>query len=127
VVPIENLPEYAGDWIVWFAEREPKPGDTPLMRAPVPLRKVQVVREPAVPGNRAGQRILIAATLAKDGKPGAVSVLTKTASPMEEAVIHDMMSWEFKPATRNGVPVDVEVVMEIPFTLPLAITAQPEP
>ncbi len=23
VVPIENLPDYSGDWILWFAEQQP--------------------------------------------------------------------------------------------------------
>ena len=25
VIPIENLAEYSADWIIWFAERDPKP------------------------------------------------------------------------------------------------------
>ena len=29
-----------------------------------------------------------------------------------------VISWEFKPATRNGAPIDVEVVIEIPFNAP---------
>jgi hypothetical protein len=32
-------------------------------------------------------------------------------------VIQDLQSWEFKPATRGGKPVDVDVVVEIPFNL----------
>jgi hypothetical protein len=38
VVPIENLPDYAGDWIIWFAERDQKPGEPASMRAPIPFR-----------------------------------------------------------------------------------------
>ena len=29
VIPIENIAGYAGDWIIWFAEREQKPGGAP--------------------------------------------------------------------------------------------------
>jgi hypothetical protein len=32
-------------------------------------------------------------------------------------VIQDLQSWEFKPATRAGTAVDVDVVFEIPFNL----------
>jgi len=28
-----------------------------------------------------------------------------------------MTKWEFEPAARNGVPVDVDAVVEIPFRL----------
>lgn len=126
VMPIENLPEYAGDWIIWFAEREPKPGNTPLMRAPVPFRKYEPV-EQAVSGNRTGQRVQITAILSKNGRLESVSLLTMAGSAVQDAVIRDVMSWEFKPATRNGMPVDVEVVIEIPFNLPPAIAKRAQP
>lgn len=124
VVPITNLPEYAGDWILWFAEREPQPAVTPLIHAPVPFRKLESLGESATVGNRTVQRILIAATLTKEGKLAGVSVLTNTASPLEQTVTHDMLSWEFRPATRNGAPVDIDAVIEIPFRLPL-VTPRP--
>ena len=34
VIPIENLPAYGGDWIIWFAESSPRDGDSLLLRAP---------------------------------------------------------------------------------------------
>jgi TonB family protein len=116
VVPIENLPGYSGDWILWFAERTPRPGDTPSMRAPLPYRKL----EPAGAGksaNRVERRMQIAAVIKQDGSVDRVSVLKSTAPVVEQAAIQDLRSWEFKPATRGGVPVDVDVVIEIPFSL----------
>ena len=62
---------------------------------------------------------MVAGILEKDGKITSVSLLTTTALPFEVAVIRDVTSWEFKPATRNGTPVDVDVVIEIPFNLPV--------
>ena len=44
-VPIENMPAYDGDWIMWFADQESKPGETPLIRAPLPFRKIEPVFE----------------------------------------------------------------------------------
>jgi hypothetical protein len=119
VIPIEHLPTYSGDWIVWFAEQEAKPGETPLMRAPVPFKKVEPVRDPP-PANQATRRVQVAAKLDKSGKLNGVSVVTAAIPGLAEAVIEDVTSWEFKPATRNGLAVDVEVVIEIPFNfLPL--------
>ena len=43
----------------------------------------------------------------------------KALSPgIEQAVIQDLSSWEFKPATRDSVPVDVDFVIEVPYSLP---------
>jgi len=119
VVPIENLPEYGGDWIIWFAESKPLPGDNPLMRAPVPYRKSEAV-DPYT-GPQTTQRIQIAATLGADGKLAQIVVLSRAGPALRQVVVDDAASWEFKPATRDGIPVAVELVLEIPFNLPLSV------
>ena len=117
VIPIENLPRYSGDWILWFAEREQKAGDRPSLRAPIPLRKVEPLDEPLA-GVRTEFRVQLLALIKRDGKVEGISLLRNMAPAMEQAVIQDLAAWEFKPATRDGVPVDVDVVVEIPFSLP---------
>lgn len=126
VVPIENLPAYVGDWIIWFAEKQPVPGSTPLMRAPLPFRKMEPVDQP--PAGNAGQaRVQIAAILEKDGRLGNLVILMRPATMTEQAVMQDLAAWEFKPATRDGVAVDVEVVIEIPFNLSTAVAKRVQP
>jgi hypothetical protein len=126
VVPIENLPDYSGDWILWFAEREQKPGSSPLVRAPIPLRKVEPV-ETLLPGARTEFRIQIAAVIRKDGKIDEVSLLRNAGPAFAQAVIQDIASWEFKPATRDGAPVDVDVILEIPFSFSSQIAKRAAP
>jgi|SRR5580698_8464655 hypothetical protein len=125
VIPIENMPEYAGDWIIWFAERAPIPGDAPLIRAPIPFRKI--VSDQPLPGNLTVQRVQIGGTLGTDGKLTQVSLLTKAGAALSEAVLQDTRAWEFKPATRDGAPVSVEVVVEIPFNVPPSVAQQLAP
>ena len=117
VVPIENLPAYSGDWILWFAERQPVPGQNPVMRAPLPYRKMEAVDQ-KVQGNASAERVQIWAMLEKDGRLDQMAISTKAGSDAEQAIVQDLESWEFKPATRDGVPIDVEVVLEITFNLP---------
>ena len=126
VIPIENLPAYAGDWIIWFAEKEPKTAETPLMRAPLPLRKFESVDQVAV-GNPAGERVQVMGVLQKDGKLDGLTAVAKAGAVVEEAAIRDVTSWEFRPATRNGMPVAVEVVIEISlvYSPPLPKRVQP--
>lgn len=116
VVPIENLPDYCGDWILWFAERQGKPGDAPSMRAPVPFRKLQPVSA-MLGGSRVEHLLQIAAVIKQDGRLDRISLLRRAAPAIEQAVVQDLESWEFKPALRDGQPVDVDVVIEIPFNL----------
>jgi TonB-like protein len=117
VVPIEDFEPYSGDWILWFAERQVKGGDTPFVRAPVPLRKYESV-EPVLPGARTELRVQVAGVIRQDGKLDGLAVLRSLGPGIEQAVLRDLAGWEFKPATRDNVPVDVDVVLEIPYSLP---------
>jgi len=119
VIPIENLDEYSSDWIIWFAGRDSKPGASEglNMRAPIPLRKFESV-EPVPPGARTEVRVQLAGVITKDGKLEVRALLRNLAPAQESAVLRDVQSWEFKPATEDGAPVDTDVVIEIPFSLP---------
>jgi hypothetical protein len=54
-------------------------------------------------------------------------MLARPATMTEQAVMQDLDSWEFKPATRDGIPVDVEVVIEIPYNLAIAVVKRVQP
>jgi len=128
VIPIENLAEYSSDWIIWFAARESNSGTGEVlnMRAPVPLRKFESV-EPVAPGARTEMRVQIAAVISKEGKLEVRALLRNLAPALESAVLRDVQSWEFKPATEDGMPVDIDVVIEIPFSLPPHIAQRSSP
>ncbi len=115
VIPIENFPDYGGDWILWFADRNQRPGDTSEVRAPIPFRKHEQVD--SMLANRTERRLQIVAVIKKDGRLEEISLLRHSSAAVEQAVIQDLQSWEFKPATRAGTAVDVDVVFEIPFNL----------
>ena len=117
VVPIENIAPYSGDWILWFAERQSRPGETPFVRAPVPLRKFESV-QPLLPGTRSELRVQFAAVINKDGKFESLALLRGMNPVLDQLVLGDLAAWEFKPATRDGMPIDVDVVLEIPFVCP---------
>lgn len=117
VIPMENMPVYTGDWIVWFAEAEQRPAEMPMVYAPVPSRKMEPIEE-AGPANHLKQRVQISGTLAKDGKLSNVALLTRVDAAAQKAVLQDVGEWEFTPAKRNGSAVGVDVVIEIPFDLP---------
>lgn len=124
VIPMENMPAYSGDWIMWFADRQSNAGRTPLVRAPIPVRKVEVVDQTPSSG-RVGARIQLAATLRANGRLDDVTILSEASLAVQRAVSQDVISWEFQPATRDGVAVETDVVLEIPFSLPRVIAKSP--
>jgi hypothetical protein len=126
VIPMENMLGYAGDWIIWFADRKSKPGETPVVRAPVPFRKLEAVDQPP-PSDRTRDRIQLAATLTTNGRLDGITLLSKTDIAMQDTVFQDLTSWEFRPAMRDGAPVDVDVILEIPFNLPTAVARSAQP
>ena len=125
VIPIENMPDYTGDWILWFAECQQQPGDSPMMRAPIPFRKQELVE--SSPVNPVERRLQLAAVIRKDGKVDGISVLRSAGPGIDQGLMQDLASWQFKPATRDGIAVDVDVVMEIPFNLSSAIAKRAQP
>ena len=117
IVPAPSLPAYAGDWIVWFAEQEQKPAEVTLMRAPMPIRKTELANTVEASGDQPETRIQLSAVLKTDGKFHSVAMVKGPDSPAVLSAIADLMRWEFRPASRDGSPVNVEVVIEIPFRL----------
>ena len=116
-----KLPDYADDWVLWFAETEPVLGDAPQMRAPIPLRKLETAGQPPRRnGPHQDHRIRLAARIGKDGIPSQVAALSLRPSEFDKRAIEDLRKWEFRPALRNGQPVAVDVVLEIPFSFDAA-------
>jgi hypothetical protein len=114
VLPAPNLPGYAGDWVLWFAEHQPGPESTVQMRAPVPYKK-KISGEPVARSGNPVIRIQVAGLVGKDGRLGQMTILKGVAPGAVNALLEDLKAWEFAPATRNSVPVEVDVVIEIPF------------
>jgi hypothetical protein len=110
VIPIERIPGYGGDWIMWFAERDPVPGAAPHIRPPAPFRKEEVEGATHPPMN---SRVQLAATIRQNGRvEGVRSIGAQTAGQATVAVA-DLQCWQFRPAMRNGIPIDVDVVLEV--------------
>jgi TonB family protein len=116
-----NLNSAGGSWVVHFAEAKPEPalrdGTTPAVdiSQPIATRKVdpayplQLMRE-----NVAGTVILYAVIHA-DGSVGDVKVLRGVEDRLDRFASDAVAQWKFEPATKNGVPVDVEATFQIPF------------
>jgi TonB family protein len=115
--PPPNLPEYAGDWILWFAERQEEAGGAARISAPVPARKYAWVSPPAGAAEAMGEGIaMLAAQIDRNGKIlSARLVRAPAAEAFRARALEEFQMWEFQPALHNGEPVAVDVVVEISF------------
>lgn len=115
-----NLNSAGGSWIIRFAEIKPDSTehsavDSPGLVAPTPLRKV----DPAYPlqlmhENVAGT-VIVYAVIHADGSVGAVRILRGIDDRIDPFASQAIKQWQFRPATKNGSPVDVEATFHIPF------------
>lgn len=123
VIPAPNLPAYSGDWIMWFAERSPKSAEPAVIRAPIPYRKLEpTVKKPVGDGSEA--RIQLAGILKPDGRFDLIYLVKSLGAMISQGAIEDLKRWEFRPAMRNGLPIEVDVVIEIPFSSASLLASQ---
>lgn len=117
-IQMPNVSSYSGSWIVWFAERDPVQ-DQPVsdMRAPAPLRKVDPKYTAAAWDEKVEGKVRLAAVIRKDGHVDRVELLQHLDNRLDQSSQEALAKWEFEPALRNGVAIDVDAVFEIPFHL----------
>jgi TonB family protein len=117
-IQMANVTSHSGSWMVWFAERIPQPGAPPAnVRPPEPRHKV----DPAYIRSAADQRIegvvKLAAVICKDGRVDRIELLSGIDNRLDESAVEALGKWLFVPALRDGAPIEVDAVFEVPFRL----------
>ncbi len=116
-IQMPNISSYVGSWIMWFAEREPAFGGSRGLRPPVPIHKVDPKYLPAAISERIEGKVQIAGVIRVNGRLDLLRVLKSVDPRLDRSAQDALLKWEFEPAERNGRPVEVDVVAEIPFLL----------
>jgi TonB family protein len=113
-----NLNSAMGSWTVRFAELNADPNSQSDLTAPEAIRKV----DPAYPSNLVRDQIegvvVLHAIIRSDGSVSDVRVLEGFYDQLDENARSALERWRFRPGTKNGVPVDVEAVIRVPFRVP---------
>jgi TonB family protein len=117
-VNMPNLTSAAGSWILRFAELSPD-GESSHedLVAPSPVRKVDPRYPPVLIEQRIEGEVRLYAIIRADGTVDSVQVLRSVHPDLDRYSIEALVKWRFRPAGRNGKPVDVEAVVSIPFRL----------
>jgi TonB family protein len=117
-VQIPNLTSYSGSWMVWFASHEADIGNAAVdLRPPLPLHMVSARYIHSAEEDRVQGKVRLWAVIGKNGHVGDISLLQHLDDRLDRSAQEALGKWLFQPAERNGVPIDVDAVFEIPFTL----------
>jgi TonB family protein len=116
-----NLNSGGGSWVIRFAElnhdstSRDANAPAPDLSQPMATRKV----DPAYPLQLMRQNVsgtvILYAVIHADGSVGSVRVLRGVDERLDHFASDAVSQWKFDPATKNGIPVDVEATFQIPF------------
>ncbi|MFN0166194.1 MAG: TonB family protein [Bryobacteraceae bacterium] len=115
VIQAPNVTSHSGSWLMWFAERDAEVQGG--LVAPVPKHKVDPVYTITAMEERIEGSVRLSAMIRKDGTVTYVSVLRGVDERLDRDAVAAFSKWEFEPAVRNGAPVELDAVVEIPFRL----------
>jgi TonB family protein len=119
-VNMPNLSSATGSWILNFAELHPEhPHMTATdLSSPVPVRKVDPKYPPTLVAERVEGEVVLYGVIAADGSVGQIQIVRGVDDQLDENAKSALAQWKFKPATKAGEPIDVEVIAHIPFRIP---------
>ena len=119
-INMPNLTSASGSWILEFAvlgseEEFPAESFSDEVESPQPLRKVDPRYD--VTAKREGIEgiVTLYAVITRQGQVEQARVLRSLDERLDRSAVEAIEQWQFQPASRNGEPVGVEIVVEIPF------------
>ena len=127
-----NLNSAGGSWIIRFAARKsdsvlgsssarPESSEasdgaaTEQLSAPAATRKVDPAYPLELMRQNVGGTVILYAVIHADGTVGEVRVLRSVDDRLDHYASEAIAKWQFRPATKDGAPVDVEATFWIPF------------
>jgi len=118
-----NFTSKRGSWIFRFAElwavEPPSSPDTAAvsLTAPSAVVKVDPKYAPEVVREKLEGVVILFAILRKDGSIDgeSVRVIRKLDSRLDLSAREALLNWKFKPSQRNGIAVDIQMKVSIPF------------
>ena len=121
-VNMPNLNSATGSWILNFSElradadrRRASPND---LSGPVPLKKVDPKYPPTLVSERVQGEVVLYAVIRRDGSVDSIQLVRGVDEQLDANAIKALSQWQFRPAAKQGVPVELEAIVHIPFRLP---------
>jgi protein TonB len=101
-----------------FAERDGEGSGEEEISSPVAVKKVDPKYAPAAIRERVEGTVTLAAQILRNGNVTSVKVVQGLDPRLDLSAVRALTLWRFEPARKKGVPIDLEVLVQIPFRLP---------
>jgi protein TonB len=104
---------------VFICSPRASPGAAPQqMQPPAVVRKVDPKYPPTLIAEHVEGEVILYAVIRRDGSVDSIQVARGIDSQLDSNAMRALAQWKFKPAERNGAPVDLEAIVHIPFHAP---------
>jgi TonB family protein len=122
LVNMPNLNSATGSWILNFSEmRENSEGPrlaSSDVSAPGPIRKIDPKYPPTLIKERVEGEVVLYAVIRRDGSVDSIQLVHGIDDQLDANAMQALSQWKFRPATKQGTPVDLEAIVHIPFHAP---------
>ena len=116
-IQMPNLTSYSGSWLMWYADRTAKEAGLAPVSPPVAHRKVDPKYIAAAQAEKVEGKVQLACVIDREGHVSAIELVRGLDPRLNQSAREALAKWEFTPAVRDGMPVEVDVLVEIPFRL----------
>jgi TonB family protein len=113
-VNMPNFNSVTGSWVIHFAELGTGESRAEIA-APSVLKKVDPAYPPELMHDRVEGTVVLYAVIRADGSVTDVRVLSSVNQDLDQNAMRALSRWHFAPGLKNGKPVDLEAVVQIPF------------
>jgi TonB family protein len=123
-VNMPNLNSSTGSWILNFSELRSNP-DAPRITSsdltgPATMRKVDPKYPQSLVSDRVEGEVVLYAIIRGDGSVDGIQLVRGVDEQLDDNAMQALSQWKFRPATRQGAPVELEAIVHIPFHVPVA-------
>jgi TonB family protein len=122
LVNMPNLNSATGSWILNFSElRTDSAGPRPVSSeviAPGPLRKIDPKYPPTLINDHVEGEVVLYAVIRRDGSVDSIQLVRGIDDQLDANAMQALSQWKFRPATKQGTPVELEAIVHIPFHAP---------
>jgi TonB family protein len=121
-VNMPNLNSATGSWILNFSELRSNP-DAPRvisgdLSGPVPLKKIDPKYPPTLVSEHVEGEVILYAILRSDGSVDSIQLVRGLDEQLDANAMNALGQWKFRPASKQGSPVELEAIVHIPFHAP---------
>src|SRR5271156_1689839 len=118
-IDMPNLTSVTGNWVINFAELDegnpPYRKPTGTLSGPSLVSKVDPKYPPTLIKQHVDGEVVLYAIIRKDGSVDSIQLVHGIDPVLDKFSMEALARWTFRPATREGQPVELEAVVHIPF------------